>query len=83
MFDDKPLLYERLLFQRRERVYAATEALLAIPGISGNYAVSSDAREREGVVATVFVGIFGGAIAIVSVIEDLEFLPSRSIIGIP
>ncbi|MEJ6487024.1 hypothetical protein N0Y54_38190 [Nostoc punctiforme UO1] len=46
--------------------YAATEALLEIPGISGNYAVSSDAPEREGVTATVatIVGIVGGTIAI-------------------
>ncbi|ACC83998.1 hypothetical protein [Nostoc punctiforme] len=46
--------------------YAATEVLLAIPGISGNYAVSSDAPEREGITATVatIVGIVGGAIAI-------------------
>ncbi|MHC5826018.1 MAG: hypothetical protein ACYT04_61745, partial [Nostoc sp.] len=45
---------------------AATEALLAIPGISGNYAVSSDAPGREGVVATVatIIGIVGGAIAL-------------------
>ncbi|MGF2038213.1 MAG: hypothetical protein RMZ43_023345 [Nostoc sp. CmiVER01] len=45
---------------------AATEALLAIPGISGNYAVSADAPKREGVTATVatIVGIVGGAIAI-------------------
>ncbi|MEH2211813.1 hypothetical protein [Nostoc sp.] len=45
---------------------AATEALLEIPGISGNYAVNSDAPEREGVTATVatIVGIVGGAIAI-------------------
>ncbi|WP_341525700.1 hypothetical protein WKK05_24395 [Nostoc sp. UHCC 0302] len=49
-----------------EDAIAATEALLAIPGISGNYKVSSDAPEREGVVATVatLVGIVGGAIAI-------------------
>ncbi|MEH1973344.1 MAG: hypothetical protein V7L02_09035 [Nostoc sp.] len=46
---------------------AATEALLEIPGISGNYKVSSDAPEREGVTATVatIVGIVGGAIAII------------------
>lgn len=44
----------------------ATEALLAIPGISGNYKVSSEAQEREPVVTTVatIVGIVGGTIAI-------------------
>ncbi len=49
-----------------EDAIAATEALLEIPGISGNYRVSSDAAEREGVTATVatIVGIVGGAIAI-------------------
>ncbi|MEH2156309.1 hypothetical protein [Nostoc sp.] len=49
-----------------EDAIAATEALLAIPGISGNYGVSSDAPEREGVTATVvtIVTIVGGAIAI-------------------
>ncbi|MFN6481917.1 MULTISPECIES: hypothetical protein [unclassified Nostoc] len=49
-----------------EDAIAATEALLEIPGISGNYAVSSDAPEREGVTATVvtIVTIVGGAIAI-------------------
>ncbi|BDI20086.1 hypothetical protein ANSO36C_58880 [Nostoc cf. commune SO-36] len=49
-----------------EDAIAATEALLAIPGISGNYSVSSEAPEREGVIATVatIVGIVGGAIAI-------------------
>ncbi|MEA5507122.1 hypothetical protein VB735_29315 [Halotia wernerae UHCC 0503] len=49
-----------------EDAIAATEALLEIPGISGNYSVSSDAAEREGVTATVatIVGIVGGAIAI-------------------
>ena len=55
MSDDKPL-----------RVYAATEELLGIPGISGSYKVSAEAPEREGVIATVasIVGIVGGAIAI-------------------
>ncbi|MFN6567034.1 hypothetical protein [Dendronalium sp. ChiSLP03b] len=49
-----------------ENAVSATEALLAIPGISGNYRVSSEAPEREPVVATVasIVGIVGGAIAI-------------------
>ncbi|BAY26972.1 hypothetical protein NIES2100_67920 [Calothrix sp. NIES-2100] len=48
-----------------EDAIAATEDLLAIPGISGNYAVS-EAEEKETVVATVasIVGIVGGAIAI-------------------
>jgi hypothetical protein len=48
-----------------EDAIAATEALLAIPGISGNYTVSSEAQERETVVATVasIVGIVGGTIA--------------------
>ncbi|MGI2902846.1 hypothetical protein [Tolypothrix sp. VBCCA 56010] len=49
-----------------EDAIAATEALLAIPGISGSYKVSSEAPEREGVIATVasIVGIVGGTIAI-------------------
>ncbi len=49
-----------------EDAIAATEELLAIRGISGSYKVSSDAPEREGVVATVatIVGILGGEIAI-------------------
>jgi hypothetical protein len=49
-----------------EDAVAATEALLQIPGISGNYKVNADAPEREGVMATVatIVGIVGGAIAI-------------------
>ncbi|GAX39123.1 hypothetical protein NIES4075_00740 [Tolypothrix sp. NIES-4075] len=49
-----------------EDAIAATEALLAIPGISGSYKVSAEAPEREGVIATVasIVGIVGGAIAI-------------------
>ncbi len=49
-----------------EDAIAATEALLAIPGISGNYTVSSEAQEREPVVTTVasIVGIVGGTIAI-------------------
>lgn len=49
-----------------EDAIAATEELLAIPGISGNYEVSSEAPERETVVATVatIVGIVGGTIAI-------------------
>ena len=49
-----------------EDAIAATEALLAIPGISGNYSVSAEAPEREGVTATVasIVGIVGGTIAI-------------------
>ena len=48
-----------------EDAIAATEALLAIPGISGNYAVSADAPEREGVIATVVTIVtIGGAIPI-------------------
>ncbi|MCM0592174.1 MAG: hypothetical protein ACSI46_15670 [Gloeotrichia echinulata DVL01] len=49
-----------------EDAIAATEALLAIPGISGNYSVNSEAPTRETVVATVatIIGIVGGAIAI-------------------
>ncbi len=45
---------------------AVTEELLAIPGISGNYKVSSEAQEREPVVTTVatIVGIVGGTLAI-------------------
>ncbi|MFB2979330.1 hypothetical protein [Microseira sp. BLCC-F43] len=44
----------------------ATEALLAIPGISGSYEVSSQQPDKEGVVATIasIVGIVGGTIAI-------------------
>ncbi|BAY32513.1 hypothetical protein NIES2107_44020 [Nostoc carneum NIES-2107] len=49
-----------------EDAIAATEELLAIPGISGDYTVNTEAPERETVVATVatIVGIVGGAIAI-------------------
>jgi hypothetical protein len=49
-----------------EDAVAATEALLAIPGISGNYKVNADAQEREPVITTVatIVGIVGGTIAI-------------------
>jgi hypothetical protein len=49
-----------------EDAIAATEELLAIPGISGNYTVSSEAAEREPVITTVatIVGIVGGSIAI-------------------
>ncbi|MEH2347937.1 MAG: hypothetical protein V7K55_08025 [Nostoc sp.] len=49
-----------------EDAIAATEALLAIPGISGNYTVSSDTQEREPVVTTVatIISIVGGGIAI-------------------
>ncbi|MBH8552335.1 hypothetical protein I8751_08095 [Nostocaceae cyanobacterium CENA357] len=49
-----------------EDAVVATKALLEIPGISGNYSVSSDTAEREGVTATVatIVGIVGGTIAI-------------------
>jgi hypothetical protein len=44
---------------------AATEELLSISGVSGNYETESEA-EREGTLATigVIVGIVGGAIAI-------------------
>jgi hypothetical protein len=46
-----------------EDAVAATEALLAIPGISGSYQVNAEEPEREGVIATVatIVGIVGGA----------------------
>jgi hypothetical protein len=49
-----------------EDAVAAAEALLQIPGISGNYKVNVDAQEREPVITTVatIVGIVGGAIAI-------------------
>lgn len=49
-----------------EDAVAATEALLQIPGISGNYKVNADAQEREPVITTVatIVGIVGGTIAI-------------------
>ncbi|HIK05606.1 MAG TPA: hypothetical protein IGS40_12985 [Trichormus sp. M33_DOE_039] len=49
-----------------EDAIAATESLLAIPGISGNYEVSSEATEREPILTTVatIVGIFGGTTAI-------------------
>jgi hypothetical protein len=49
-----------------EDAVAATEALLAIPGISGSYQVNAEAPEREGVMATVasIVGIVGGTLAI-------------------
>ncbi len=49
-----------------EDAVAATEALLAIPGISGNYEVSAESPRKETVVATVatIIGIVGGAIAI-------------------
>jgi hypothetical protein len=49
-----------------EDAVAATEALLAIPGISGSYQVNAEASEREGVMATVasIVGIVGGVITI-------------------
>ncbi len=53
-----------------EDAVAATEALLEIPGIWGNYSVSSDAAEREGVTATVAtsVGIFGGTLTMFAII---------------
>lgn len=49
-----------------EDAIAATDALLAIPGISGNYDVSSEATEREPILTTVatIVSIFGGTLAI-------------------
>jgi hypothetical protein len=49
-----------------EDAIASTEELLKIPGISGNYQVSSEVSEREGVTATIasIVGIVGGSIAI-------------------
>jgi hypothetical protein len=49
-----------------ENAVAATEALLAIPGISGDYKVNADAQEREPVITTVatIVGIVGGTVAI-------------------
>jgi hypothetical protein len=49
-----------------EDAVAATEALLQIPGISGNYKVNANAQEREPVITTVatIVGIVGGTIAI-------------------
>jgi hypothetical protein len=49
-----------------EDAIAATDALLAIPGISGDYRVNTKAPEREAVVATVatIIGIVGGGIAI-------------------
>ena len=49
-----------------EDAVAATEALLQISGISGNYKVNADAQEREPVMTTVatIVGIMGGTIAI-------------------
>jgi hypothetical protein len=49
-----------------EDAVTATEALLQIPGISGNYKVNVNAQEREPVITTVatIVGIVGGTIAI-------------------
>lgn len=49
-----------------EGAIPATEELLEIPGISGTWMVSSEAAEREGVVATIatIVGIVGGTVAI-------------------
>jgi hypothetical protein len=45
----------------------ATEALLALPGGEGSFAVNAEV-EREGVLATIatIVGIVGGGMAIVS-----------------
>ncbi|NJM22148.1 MAG: hypothetical protein HC907_27225 [Richelia sp. SM1_7_0] len=42
-----------------EDAVAATEALLAIPGISGSYQVNAEAPEREAVIATVATIVWG------------------------
>lgn len=49
-----------------EDAIAATEVLLAIPDISGNYEVSSEATEREPILTTVaaIVSIVGGTTSI-------------------
>ncbi|BAY12916.1 hypothetical protein [Calothrix sp. NIES-2098] len=65
-----------------EDAVAATEELLAIPGISGNYAVSSEVQEREPVITTVatIVGLVGGTIAIAEQIRKWyqEYKPKKS-----
>lgn len=51
---------------------SATEALLSISGISGNYTTSEE-TEREGVATTIatIVGIVGGTMAIAEQIQRI------------
>ncbi|MEO0686777.1 MAG: hypothetical protein AAFY76_17480 [Cyanobacteria bacterium J06649_11] len=60
---------------------SATEELLQIPGISGNYSVP-EAVEREGTITTIatIVGIVGGTMAIAEQIRKwyLEYKQNKS-----
>ncbi|WP_413171168.1 hypothetical protein [Anabaena azotica] len=65
-----------------EDAILATEKLLAIEGITGNYAIDSEEVKKEAVITTVatIVGLVGGAIAIAEQIRKwyLEYKQNQS-----